>query len=74
MGDAVDAIGAAPGGPGSRISNADQVCKRSFGSNHASGQNFGLADGSVRFIPSSIDTTALSYMATMMGGEVVTSQ
>jgi len=48
----------------------DQMCKRSFGSNHTNGMNFCLADGSVRFIPLSVDINLLRAMATMQGGEV----
>jgi prepilin-type N-terminal cleavage/methylation domain-containing protein/prepilin-type processing-associated H-X9-DG protein len=64
----------APGGPGSHISNADQVCKRAFGSNHTSGVNFCMGDGSVRFVSYSVDINMLAFMATMAGGEVVSLQ
>jgi len=55
---------------GAQISNADHVCKRAFGSNHAGGINFGLGDGSVRFISNNVDMNLLTAMATMAGGEV----
>ncbi len=64
----------APGGPGSRLPNADQVCKRAFGSNHTSGTNFCMGDGSVRFIGYGVDVNMLTFMATMAGGEVVNLQ
>jgi prepilin-type N-terminal cleavage/methylation domain-containing protein len=57
-----------------RISNADHVCKRAFGSGHAAGVNFGLADGSVRFVSYSVDMNLLANMATMAGGEVAQIQ
>ena len=36
-----------------------------------SGSNWALCDGSVRFIPESVDMNMLANMATMSGGEVV---
>ncbi len=66
------AVGGTP--PFGILANSDQVCKRAFGSNHTSGQNFGLADGSVRFVTKTVDTTMLAFMATMSGGEVVSGQ
>jgi prepilin-type N-terminal cleavage/methylation domain-containing protein/prepilin-type processing-associated H-X9-DG protein len=48
----------------------DNPCKRGFGSNHANGLNFLMADGSVRFISYSVDINRLAAMATMAGGEV----
>jgi prepilin-type processing-associated H-X9-DG protein len=44
----------------------------SAGSRHTGGANFGLADGSVRFIRDSIDRTVYSNLGTRNGGEVVT--
>jgi prepilin-type N-terminal cleavage/methylation domain-containing protein/prepilin-type processing-associated H-X9-DG protein len=46
-----------------------RVC--AFGSNHGSGANFTLADGSARFIAQSIPLATLRQLATRAGGEVV---
>lgn len=54
---------------GALVSDADHVCKRAFGSNHAQGLNFGMGDGSVRYISYSVDVNILAGMATMAGGE-----
>ncbi len=43
----------------------------SFRSRHSGGLNFALADGSVHFIPNSIDLTLYRALATVSGGEVV---
>jgi len=56
---------------GALISNADHVCKRAFGSNHTGGINFGMGDGSVRFVRYSVDMNMLAAMATIQGQEVV---
>jgi len=48
----------------------DQLCKRTFGSNHSNGMNFCMADGSVRFGSTSVDINMLGGMATMARGEV----
>ncbi len=48
----------------------NRPCRRSFGSFHTSGSNWGMTDGSVRFISTSTDMTMLSNMATIAGGEV----
>jgi prepilin-type N-terminal cleavage/methylation domain-containing protein/prepilin-type processing-associated H-X9-DG protein len=53
------------GGPGGEI-----PCKRGWGGLHATGVNFGLCDGSVRFIGKSVDMGILSDMATLAGGEL----
>ena len=42
-----------------------------FRSSHTGGCNFGLCDGSVRFISASLDRDAYRGMATISGGEVV---
>jgi prepilin-type processing-associated H-X9-DG protein len=49
---------------------ADQPCKRAFNSNHSTGANWAMGDGSVRFIGYSVDMQLLQNMATMSGGEV----
>jgi prepilin-type N-terminal cleavage/methylation domain-containing protein/prepilin-type processing-associated H-X9-DG protein len=59
--DKCDAIGGTGG------SNA---CKRAFGSMHPGGVQFALCDGSVRFIPTSINVTVYAALGTMAGGEV----
>jgi len=46
-------------------------CKRGFGSNHSSGMNFALCDGSVRLFTSSVDPTILGAMATINNGEII---
>jgi len=43
----------------------------SFFSQHPGGANFGMVDGSVRFINDSVDTLTYRVMATISGGEVV---
>jgi prepilin-type processing-associated H-X9-DG protein len=45
-----------------------------FASRHTGGGNFGLGDGSVRFISDNIDTLTYRAMATVSGGEVNTLQ
>jgi len=47
----------------------DQTCKRAFNSEHASGAQFTIGDGSVRFISYNVDMNLLQNMATMSGGE-----
>jgi prepilin-type N-terminal cleavage/methylation domain-containing protein/prepilin-type processing-associated H-X9-DG protein len=42
-----------------------------YGSNHANGANFGFADGSVKFLPSSTPLLVLQYLSTRAGGEVI---
>ena len=54
--------------PGNKY--GDQMCKRAFGSNHTNGMNFVMADGSVRFISTSVSIPILRAAATMQGGEV----
>lgn len=45
------------------------ACKRGWGSLHPGGIQFALADGSVRLIPNTIDTTVWMAMATINNGE-----
>jgi prepilin-type N-terminal cleavage/methylation domain-containing protein len=49
--------------------NNDQTCKRAFNSEHPSGANWTLGDGSVRFINYNVDINLLQNMGTMAGGE-----
>jgi|SRR5262245_2428913 len=49
----------------------DNPCKRGFGSFHTGGMNFGMCDGSVRFVSNTIDINLLAAMATIAGGEVL---
>lgn len=50
--------------------NAEGVM--SIGSNHPGGANVGLADGSVRFMPETIDQSTLDALGTRNGAETVT--
>ena len=43
----------------------------SFRSRHSNGANFGLGDGSVRFVPQSVDINVYRAMATRNGGETL---
>jgi len=43
-----------------------------FGSKHTGGANFGLGDGSVRFISNAVSATVYSAIASRNGGEAVT--
>ncbi len=43
----------------------------SFGSRHTGGANFGLADGSVRFLSQTIDRVTYSALGSRSGGEVI---
>jgi prepilin-type N-terminal cleavage/methylation domain-containing protein/prepilin-type processing-associated H-X9-DG protein len=45
--------------------------RQAFGSNHTGGANFGLADGSVRFIRDSIPPTTFQALGTRTAGEVI---
>lgn len=42
-----------------------------FGSKHPGGANFAVADGSVRFLPDSLDLATFKALATASGGEAV---
>lgn len=46
-------------------------CKRAFASFHPGGLNFGLADGSVRFVSNNTNINVLSGLGTIAGAEVV---
>lgn len=48
----------------------NRPCRRAFGSFHTNGANWLMCDGSVRFIPQSVDMNLLSNMATIAGQEV----
>lgn len=52
----------------------NRPCRRAFGSFHSGGSNWAMADGSVRFIPQSVDMNLLANMATINGGEVQIAQ
>ncbi len=47
------------------------ACKRFFGAMHPGGVQFGRVDGSVSFVPETIDQIVLGNLATIGGGEVV---
>jgi len=49
----------------------NRPCRRAFGSFHTNGGNWALCDGSVRFIPQTVDMNLLANMASISGGEVV---
>jgi prepilin-type processing-associated H-X9-DG protein len=48
---------------------ADRLC--AFGSRHAGGANFALADGAVRFLPETTALSVLRGLSTRAGGEVL---
>jgi prepilin-type N-terminal cleavage/methylation domain-containing protein/prepilin-type processing-associated H-X9-DG protein len=65
-------LGNPPGGtqgPGD-----DNPCKRGWGSGHATGVNFCMCDGSVRFFTYNTDVNILSRMATISDGVVAQIQ
>ena len=49
----------------------DDPCKRSWGSLHPGGLNVAMCDGSVQFIPDSIDIFVFGAMSTIANGEVI---
>ena len=49
----------------------NRPCRRAFASFHANGANWALCDGSVRFIPQSVDMNILASISTIAGGESV---
>lgn len=48
----------------------DNACKRGWGAYHPGGINWGIADGSVRFLGETIDVTLWCALSTVAGGEV----
>ena len=52
---------------------ADNFNDISMGSNHSGGCNFGMGDGTVRFIRQSIDINVYKAMASMASGEVASA-
>jgi prepilin-type processing-associated H-X9-DG protein len=57
---------------GFQIGNVDDNCDAShFWSLHSGGANFLLADGSVRFLPYSIDPTTFLYLCVRNDGHAV---
>jgi len=58
--------GRAPAGAAYKIRENDLF----FGSEHPGGANFCFADGSVQFVPESIDFTIYEDLATINGGEI----
>jgi prepilin-type N-terminal cleavage/methylation domain-containing protein/prepilin-type processing-associated H-X9-DG protein len=52
-------------------SYGDWPNRYSFHSNHDNGANFAFADGSVHFVPNSIDFTTYRALSTIKGGEVI---
>ena len=46
-------------------------CKRSWGSLHPGGLSVALCDGSVQFIPESVDIFVFGAMSTIAGGEII---
>ena len=47
----------------------EHACKRGWGSFHPAGFNFLVCDGSVHFIPETIDVDVFGQLATIAGGE-----
>ena len=52
----------------------DKDSTSNFSSSHTGGGNFGLGDGSVRFLSDSIDLVTLQALSTVAGGEVSSIQ
>lgn len=54
-----------------RTNASNWINNYSFYSQHAGGANFGMADGTVRFVNDNIDIATYRALATISGGEVV---
>ena len=63
-----------PPGTGVVYGSGPSALNGAFMSRHTGGANFGLADGSVRFLQQNIDITAYRAASTIRGGEVTTLQ
>lgn len=61
-----------PAGDFSRKADCDWPNNYNFNSRHTGGGNFGLGDGSARFVSDSIDTEVYRGYASISSGEVVT--
>jgi len=53
--------------------NANSWTGRGFSSFHSGGANFGMADGSVRFVKQSVDQRTYNALGSRRGGEVISS-
>jgi len=53
--------------------NANSWTGRGFSSFHSGGSNFGMADGSVRFVKQSVDQRTYNALGSRRGGEVISS-
>jgi prepilin-type processing-associated H-X9-DG protein len=62
-----DAVGAPPGETGVYFTSR----AHGFGSDHPGGANFGMCDGSVRFVRDGVNPVVYSALGTIDGGEVV---
>ncbi len=60
-----------PGNPNQPNINVQDRRFNAWGSNHAGGANFVLADGAVRFIKETINMQTLAALSTRAGGEVI---
>jgi prepilin-type processing-associated H-X9-DG protein len=59
------------GCPWEGYSGAESGCDMAFGSKHSGGANFALGDGSVRFLPETINYTVYQYWGTRSDGQSV---
>ena len=53
--------------------NANSWSGRGFSSFHSGGSNFGMADGSVRFVKQTVDQRTYNALGSRAGGEVISS-